>query len=101
MPKTWLIAFAATGVAGFRFNALGTGSVLSLDAVGVLILLALTAVALVLAKLVPVDPTFICTSLATWASSARNLSSNAPARWVWRDASRCPTRTIWPMSAPT
>ncbi len=69
-PKTWLIAFAATGVAGFLLNALGTGSVLPLDAVGVLILLALTAVALVLAKLVPVVPSSIWVlALATLASA--------------------------------
>ncbi|MCO4275559.1 DUF3100 domain-containing protein [Pseudarthrobacter sp. HLT3-5] len=69
-PKTWLVAFAATGVAGFLLNALGTGSVLPLDAVGVLILLALTAVALVLAKLVPVVPSSIWVlALATLASA--------------------------------
>ncbi|MHA7290367.1 DUF3100 domain-containing protein [Arthrobacter sp. MDT3-24] len=69
-PKTWLVAFAATGVAGFLLNALGTGSVLPVDAVGVLILLALTAVALVLAKLVPVVPSSIWVlALATLASA--------------------------------
>ncbi|MGY4544123.1 hypothetical protein ACVWY0_004066 [Arthrobacter sp. UYNi723] len=69
-PKTWLIAFAATGVAGFLLNALGTGSVLPLDAVGVLILLTLTAVALVLAKLVPAVPSSIWVlALATIASA--------------------------------
>jgi hypothetical protein len=69
-PRTWLIAFAATGVAGFLLNALGTGSVQPLDAVGVLVLLALTAIALVLAKLVPVVPSSIWVlALATLASA--------------------------------
>ncbi|MDI3210154.1 hypothetical protein QK290_16975 [Pseudarthrobacter sp. AL07] len=68
--RTWLIAFAATGVAGFLLNALGTGSLLPLDPVGVLILLALTAIALVLAKLVPVVPSSIWVlALATIASA--------------------------------
>ncbi|MET3952452.1 DUF3100 domain-containing protein [Arthrobacter sp. UYEF36] len=69
-PKTWLIAFTATGVAGVLLNALGTGSARPLDAVGVLILLALTAIALVLAKLVPVVPSSIWVlALATVASA--------------------------------
>jgi hypothetical protein len=69
-PRTWLIAFAATGVAGILLNALGTGSARPLDIVGVLILLALTAVALVLAKLVPVVPSSIWVlALATIASA--------------------------------
>ncbi|MCX2750389.1 DUF3100 domain-containing protein [Arthrobacter sp. MI7-26] len=70
-PKTWLIAFAATGVAAVLLNALGTGSSRSLDVVGVLILLALTAVALVLAKLVPMVPSSIWVlALATVTSAA-------------------------------
>lgn len=69
-PRTWLIAFAATGIAGILLNALGTGSARPLDVVGVLILLALTAVALVLAKLVPVVPSSIWVlALATIASA--------------------------------
>jgi hypothetical protein len=69
-PRTWLIAFAATGVAGVLLNALGTGSARPLDVVGVLILLALTAVALVLAKLVPAVPSSIWVlALATIASA--------------------------------
>ena len=69
-PKTWLSAFAAAGVAGFLLNALGTGSARPLDAVGVLILLALTAIALVLAKVVPVVPSSIWVlALATLASA--------------------------------
>lgn len=69
-PKTWLIAFAATGVVGFLLNALGTGSARPLDVVGVLILLALTAIALVLAKLVPAVPSSIWVlALATLASA--------------------------------
>ncbi|MBP1134640.1 hypothetical protein JOE31_000872 [Arthrobacter sp. PvP023] len=69
-PRTWLIAFAATGVAGFLLNALGTGSAQTLDVVGILILLALTAIALVLAKLVPVVPSSIWVlALATIASA--------------------------------
>ncbi|MDV8148996.1 DUF3100 domain-containing protein [Arthrobacter sp. B10-11] len=69
-PRTWLIAFAATGAAGFLLNALGTGSALPVDVTGVLILLALTAVALVLAKLVPAVPSSIWVlALATIASA--------------------------------
>lgn len=69
-PRTWLIAFAATGVVGFLLNALGTGSARPLDVVGVLILLALTAIALVLAKLVPAVPSSIWVlALATLASA--------------------------------
>lgn len=69
-PRTWLLAFAATGVAGILLNALGTGSVRPLDIVGVFILLALTAVALVLAKLVPAVPSSIWVlALATIASA--------------------------------
>jgi len=69
-PRTWLIAFAATGVVGVLLNALGTGTARPLDAVGVLILLALTAVALVLAKLVPAVPSSIWVlALATIASA--------------------------------
>lgn len=69
-PRTWLLAFAATGVAGILLNALGTGSARPLDVVGVLILLALTAVALVLAKLVPAVPSSIWVlALATIASA--------------------------------
>ncbi|WP_251039832.1 DUF3100 domain-containing protein [Arthrobacter sp. ISL-72] len=69
-PRTWLIAFAATGVVGVLLNALGTGSARPLDVVGVLILLALTAVALVLAKLVPAVPSSIWVlALATIASA--------------------------------
>ncbi|WP_258803499.1 DUF3100 domain-containing protein [Pseudarthrobacter sp. NS4] len=68
--RTWLIAFAATGGAGILLNALGTGSARPLDVVGVLILLALTAVALVLAKLVPAVPSSIWVlALATIASA--------------------------------
>ncbi|WP_248758317.1 DUF3100 domain-containing protein [Pseudarthrobacter sp. SSS035] len=69
-PWTWLIAFAATGVAGVLLNALGTGSTRPLDVLGVLILLTLTAVALVLAKLVPAVPSSIWVlALATIASA--------------------------------
>lgn len=69
-PWTWLIAFAATGVAGVLLNALGTGSMRPLDLLGVLILLILTAVALVLAKLVPAVPSSIWVlALATIASA--------------------------------
>ena len=69
-PWTWLTAFAATGVAGVLLNALGTGSTRPLDALGVLILLTLTAVALVLAKLVPAVPSSIWVlALATIASA--------------------------------
>ncbi|MDE8667728.1 DUF3100 domain-containing protein [Pseudarthrobacter sp. H3Y2-7] len=69
-PKTWLIAFAATGVAGVLLNALGTGSTRPLDIVGVLILLAFTAIALVLAKLIPAVPSTIWVlALATIASA--------------------------------
>ncbi|WLQ07497.1 DUF3100 domain-containing protein [Arthrobacter oryzae] len=69
-PRTWLIAFAATGAAGFLLNALGTGSAQPGDVTGVLILLALTAVALVLAKLVPAVPSSIWVlALATIASA--------------------------------
>ncbi|WP_457973624.1 DUF3100 domain-containing protein [Arthrobacter sp. D1-17] len=69
-PRTWLLAFAATGVAGILLNALGTGAARPLDVVGVLILLALTAVALVLAKLVPAVPSSIWVlALATIASA--------------------------------
>ena len=69
-PWTWLTAFAAAGVAGVLLNALGTGSLRPLDVVGVLILLALTAVALVLAKLVPAVPSSIWVlALATLASA--------------------------------
>ena len=69
-PRTWLIAFAATGVVGVLLNALGTGSARPLDVLGVLILLALTAVALVLAKLVPAVPSSIWVlALATIASA--------------------------------
>ncbi|MFF2317189.1 DUF3100 domain-containing protein [Arthrobacter sp. NPDC058097] len=67
---TWLTAFAATGSAGLLLNALGTGSARPLDAVGVVILLTLTAVALVLAKLVPAVPSSIWVlALATLASA--------------------------------
>lgn len=69
-PWTWLTAFAATGVAGVLLNALGTGSTRPLDVLGVLILLTLTAVALVLAKLVPAVPSSIWVlALATIASA--------------------------------
>ncbi|MGX1159440.1 DUF3100 family protein [Arthrobacter sp. SLBN-100] len=69
-PKTWLAAFAATGAAGVLLNALGTGSVRPLDVVGVTILLALTAIALVLAKLVRAVPSSIWVlALATIASA--------------------------------
>ena len=69
-PRTWLLAFAATGVAGVLLNALGTGTARPLDVVGVLILLVLTAIALVLAKLVPVVPSSIWVlALATIASA--------------------------------
>lgn len=69
-PKTWLTAFAATGVAGILLNTLGTGSMRPLDVVGVTILLVLTAVALVLAKLVPAVPSSIWVlALATIASA--------------------------------
>lgn len=69
-PWTWLTAFAATGVAGVLLNALGTGSTRPLDLLGVLILLALTAVALVLAKLVRAVPSSIWVlALATIASA--------------------------------
>ncbi|RAX44230.1 DUF3100 domain-containing protein [Arthrobacter sp. AQ5-06] len=69
-PWTWLIAFAATGVAGVLLNALGTGSMRPLDLLGVFILLTLTAVALVLAKLVPAVPSSIWVlALATIASA--------------------------------
>ncbi|MFE4544063.1 DUF3100 domain-containing protein [Arthrobacter sp. NPDC056727] len=69
-PRTWLTAFAATGAVGVLLNALGTGSARPLDVVGVLILLALTAVALVLAKLVPAVPSSIWVlALATLASA--------------------------------
>lgn len=69
-PWTWLTAFAATGVAGVLLNALGTGATRPLDVLGVLILLTLTAVALVLAKLVPAVPSSIWVlALATIASA--------------------------------
>lgn len=69
-PKTWLTAFAATGVAGILLNTLGTGSMRPLDVVGVTILLVLTAIALVLAKLVPAVPSSIWVlALATIASA--------------------------------
>ena len=69
-PWTWLTAFAATGVAGVLLNALGTGSTRPLDVLGVLILLTRTAVALVLAKLVPAVPSSIWVlALATIASA--------------------------------
>lgn len=69
--RTWLIAFAATGLVGILLNALGTGSARPLDVVGVLILLALTAIALVLAKLVPGVPSSIWVlALATIASAS-------------------------------
>jgi hypothetical protein len=69
-PRTWLTAFAATGVAGILLNTLGSGSLQPLDVVGVLILLVLTAIALVLAKLVPVVPSSIWVlALATLASA--------------------------------
>ena len=69
-PKTWLTAFAATGVAGILLNTLGTGSMRPLDVVGVTILLVLTAVALVLARLVPAVPSSIWVlALATIASA--------------------------------
>jgi Protein of unknown function (DUF3100) len=69
-PWTWLTAFAATGSAGLLLNALGTGSARPLDAAGVVILLTLTAVALVLAKLVPAVPSSIWVlALATLASA--------------------------------
>jgi hypothetical protein len=70
-PWTWLTAFAATGVLGVLLNALGTGSTRPLDMVGVLILLVLTAVALVLARLVPAVPSSIWVlALATLASAS-------------------------------
>lgn len=69
-PKTWLTAFAATGVAGILLNTLGTGSMRPLDMVGVIILLVLTAIALVLARLVPAVPSSIWVlALATIASA--------------------------------
>ncbi|MFX1819585.1 DUF3100 domain-containing protein [Pseudarthrobacter sp. CC4] len=69
-PRTWLTAFAATGVAGILLNTLGTGSMRPLDVVGVTILLVLTAIALVLAKLVPAVPSSIWVlALATIASA--------------------------------
>ena len=69
-PKTWLTAFAATGVAGLLLNTLGTGSMRPLDVVGVTILLVLTAIALVLARLVPAVPSSIWVlALATIASA--------------------------------
>ncbi|AUZ36749.1 DUF3100 domain-containing protein [Arthrobacter sp. PGP41] len=69
-PKTWLTAFAATGVAGILLNTLGTGSMRPQDVVGVTILLVLTAIALVLAKLVPAVPSSIWVlALATIASA--------------------------------
>jgi hypothetical protein len=69
-PWTWLIAFAATGVAGVLLNALGTGATRPLDVLGVLVLLTLTAVALVLAKLVPAVPSSIWVlALATITSA--------------------------------
>lgn len=69
-PKTWLTAFAATGVAGILLNTLGTGSMRPLDVVGVTILLVLTAIALVLARLVPAVPSSIWVlALATIASA--------------------------------
>ena len=74
-PRTWLIAFAATGMAGILLNALGTGSARPLDVVGVLILLALTAVALVLAKLVPVVPSSIWV-LASGHHCVRNVPAH-------------------------
>ncbi|MEA3552621.1 DUF3100 domain-containing protein [Pseudarthrobacter sp. C1] len=69
-PRTWLTAFAATGVAGILLNTLGTGSMRPLDVVGVTILLVLTAIALVLARLVPAVPSSIWVlALATIASA--------------------------------
>lgn len=69
-PKTWFTAFAATGVAGLLLNTLGTGSMRPLDVVGVTILLVLTAIALVLARLVPAVPSSIWVlALATIASA--------------------------------
>jgi MFS superfamily sulfate permease-like transporter len=57
-------------VAGILLNTLGSGSLQPLDVVGVLILLVLTAIALVLAKLVPVVPSSIWVlALATLASA--------------------------------
>lgn len=70
-PVTWLVSFAAAGLAGILLNALGTGSTRPLDVLGVVILLALTAIALVLAKLVPAVPSSIWVlALATIASAA-------------------------------
>ncbi|GAB4098441.1 DUF3100 domain-containing protein [Sinomonas halotolerans] len=70
-PTTWIIAFAAAGGGGLLLNALGTGSFRALDVVGVLVLLALAAVSLVLAKLVPAVPSSIWVlALATIASAS-------------------------------
>lgn len=67
---TWLVSFAAAGLAGILLNALGTGSTRPLDVLGVVILLALTGIALVLAKLVPAVPSSIWVlALATIASA--------------------------------
>ncbi|WP_245827766.1 DUF3100 domain-containing protein [Sinomonas mesophila] len=69
-PLTWIVSFAAAGGAGLLLNALGTGSLRPEDSVGVLVLLALTAIALVLAKLVPAVPSSIWVlALATIASA--------------------------------
>lgn len=70
-PRTWIIAFAAAGVGGLLLNALGTGSLQLIDVAGILILLALSAAALVLAKLVRGIPSSIWVlAIATLASAS-------------------------------
>ncbi|GAA1407722.1 hypothetical protein AUR04nite_14040 [Glutamicibacter uratoxydans] len=69
-PSAWIIAFAASLVAGFFLNALGTKHAGSNEIYGVLILGALTAIAFLISKLIPsVPPSVWVLALGTLVSA--------------------------------
>ncbi|MDR4532618.1 DUF3100 domain-containing protein [Glutamicibacter sp. PS] len=69
-PSTWIIAFGASIVVGFLLNALGTGVAGANEALGILVLGVLTAVAFLLSKLVrSVPPSVWVLALATFVTA--------------------------------